>query len=98
MKPLNTRSLMIALTVSLASFCAPTVMAQGPVAAACEAEISKFCAGLEHGQGAVRRCLETNKDKASEGCRTALDSTGPGKGMGGGMGGQGAGQGPGKAQ
>lgn len=89
------------LTTSVGSLCAMIafgatampVLAQGPVAAACQAEIAKFCAGLEHGQGAVRKCLEANKDQASAACKTALDTTGPGKGMGGGMGGQG----PGKA-
>lgn len=68
---------------------AAPALAQGPVAAACAAEIAKHCAGLEHGQGAVRQCLEANKDQASDACRNALDTTGPGKGMGGGMGGQG---------
>jgi hypothetical protein len=55
---------------------------QGPVATACKDEISKFCAGKEHGQGEVRACLESNKDKVSAACKDALDSTGPGKGMG----------------
>lgn len=59
---------------------------QGPVATACKDEIATFCAGLEHGQGAVRKCLESNKEKVSPACKTALETTGPGTGMGGGKG------------
>jgi len=55
---------------------------QGPVATACKDDIPKFCAGKEHGQGEIRACLEANKDKVSVACKTALDSTGPGKGTG----------------
>lgn len=59
---------------------------QGPVAAACTDDIAKFCAGMQHGQGQIRTCLEDNKDQVSAACRTALESTrGPG-GMGQGMG------------
>lgn len=62
----------------------PPAMAQGtgPVAAACSAEIGKLCAGKEHGGGAVRRCLEENRDKLSAACKSALDTTGPGRGAG----------------
>lgn len=99
MKPRITRAATGLCAMIVFGATAMPVLAQGPVAAACQAEIAKFCAGLEHGQGAVRQCLETNKDKASAACKTALDTTGPGKGMGGGMGGgMGAGQGPGKAK
>jgi hypothetical protein len=48
---------------------------QGPVGSACIDEIQKFCAGMEHGQGQVRACLEANKDQVSAGCRTALETT-----------------------
>ncbi|HMN37681.1 MAG TPA: cysteine rich repeat-containing protein [Hyphomicrobium sp.] len=54
----------------------------GPVATACKDDIAKYCAGKEHGQGEVRACLEANKDKVSAACKTALDTTGPGKGRG----------------
>jgi hypothetical protein len=71
-----------ACTVALAT----TAMSQqGPVATACKDDITKFCAGKEHGQGEVRACLESNKDKVSAACKTALDNTGPGKGMGAGQ-------------
>jgi hypothetical protein len=55
---------------------------QGPVATACKAEIAKYCAGNEHGKGGIRACLTAKKADVSPGCRTALDSTGPGQGMG----------------
>jgi hypothetical protein len=48
---------------------------QGPVGSACIDDIQKFCAGMEHGQGQVRACLEANKDQVSAGCRTALETT-----------------------
>lgn len=52
---------------------------QGPVATACKDDIPKFCAGKEHGQGEVRGCLEANKDKVSQACKTALETTGGGR-------------------
>jgi hypothetical protein len=49
----------------------------GPVATACKDDIAKYCADKEHGQGAVRRCLEEHHDNVSQACRNALDNTGP---------------------
>lgn len=68
-----------AATLALANMAAAQ---GGPVATACKDDIPKFCAGKEHGQGEVRACLEANKDKVSAACKTALDTTGPGKGQG----------------
>ena len=51
----------------------------GPVAAACQQDIEKLCSGKEHGAGAVRDCLESNKAKVSAACATALNSTGGGR-------------------
>jgi hypothetical protein len=53
----------------------------GPVATSCEADIAKLCAGKPH-DGSVRICLEQNYDKVSAACKTALDSTGGGRGKG----------------
>ncbi len=81
---------------------AGTALAQeGPVATACKADIAALCAGKSHQNREVRNCLEDNKTKVSTACKTALDSTGGGKGMGGmggmrgmgGMGGMGGGMG-----
>jgi hypothetical protein len=57
---------------------------RGPVAGACACanEIEKYCKGLPHVNRAVRNCLEKNRDKASDSCRQALDTTGPGRGCG----------------
>lgn len=54
----------------------------GPVVAACSQEIQKYCANIPHAQGAVRRCLEQNIGAVSTGCKSAIESTGPGKGAG----------------
>jgi hypothetical protein len=40
---------------------------------------------MEHGQGKVRACLEANKGKVTVTFKTALENTGPSKGMGGGQ-------------
>ena len=74
----TTKTLAIALAVS-AAFATAGWAQKGPVATACADEIAKFCADKEHGQGEVRACLEANKDKASEACKTALETTGPGR-------------------
>ena len=83
----------IAATIAFAGAALAQGQGQGPVAAACGDDIAKFCAGKEHGGGVVRGCLEANKDKVSEACKTALNSTGPGRGRGRGMGGMGGGMG-----
>lgn len=51
----------------------------GPVAQHCQDDIEKLCEGLEHGGRAIRTCLEKNKSKLSSACKSALDSTGPGR-------------------
>jgi hypothetical protein len=54
----------------------------GPVGTQCKADIAKFCAGAQHGSMAARACLDANRDKVSDGCRRALDTTGGGRGQG----------------
>lgn len=41
---------------------------------ACKTDISILCAGLERGEGRVMKCLKENREKLSEGCKTALRS------------------------
>ena len=53
----------------------------GPVATACKDDIAKLCAGKAH-DGNVRNCLEKNYDKVAAACKTALDTTGGGRGKG----------------
>lgn len=52
---------------------------QGPVIAQCKDDIAKFCAGKSH-DGEVRACLEGKKAQVTAACKTALDTTGGGKG------------------
>ncbi len=74
----------IIIAVAAASFAtgaaAQRGTGSGPVAASCQDEIAKYCADKSHGNRAVRTCLEENKDKASAACRTALETTGGGRG------------------
>ncbi len=52
---------------------------QGPVITQCKDDIAKYCAGKAH-DGSARACLEANKANVSAACKTALDTTGGGKG------------------
>ena len=61
----------------------------GPVVRSCQAEIARYCEGVQHitpqgPRGGVRTCLMNNRAKLSPACRAALTSTGPGsrRGMG----------------
>jgi hypothetical protein len=78
-----TKFLAIAMIAASLAIAAPALAQNppgtGPVATACQQDIEKLCAGKEHGQGAVRACLETNKEKVSASCANALDSTGAGR-------------------
>jgi hypothetical protein len=67
----------LAIAASISTASAQT----GPVATACKDDIAKLCAGKAH-DGEVRICLETNYDKVAATCRTALDTTGGGRGKG----------------
>lgn len=58
---------------------AAAIAQSGPVATQCKDDIAKLCAGKQH-NGDVRACLEAAKDKVAPACKTALDTTGPGKG------------------
>ena len=79
-----------AIALSVTPVLAQGAPGMGPVAQFCNDDMAKLCPGQEHGNRAVRTCLEQNKAKLSDACKKALDSTGPGQGMGGmgGMGGQ----------
>jgi hypothetical protein len=65
------------LTVAVlaaASF-SPAAYAQGKGRlAACKDDIAKLCANEPKGQGKIKACLQTNKDKVSADCKTALDA------------------------
>lgn len=84
----------LAIAAAAAALATPALAQQGPVATACKDDIAKLCAGKSHQNREVRSCLEASKDKVSAACKTALDTTGGGRGMKGmgGMGGMGQGK------
>jgi len=51
----------------------------GPVAQNCADDIVKLCEGKEHGQGAIRDCLEAKQKDVTPACLNALKSTGHGR-------------------
>jgi hypothetical protein len=63
-----------------AAFAQSAAAQSGPVANACKADIAKYCADAGHGNRQTRTCLETNKAKVSQICKTALETTGGGMG------------------
>jgi hypothetical protein len=64
-----------ALAVAFLTAAAPATAQTGPVATACATDIPKFCAGKGHGNRQTRTCLESNREKLSAECRSALDGT-----------------------
>lgn len=53
----------------------------GPVAKLCAKDIETHCAKIQRGP-ALRTCLQEKSKDLSENCRTAVESTGPGRGPG----------------
>lgn len=77
--------LMVSVIVAIAAGCATGGIAtaqQGPVAKACAVEMAELCAGKQHVRREMRNCLEANIQKVTPACRSALETTGPGKGQG----------------
>jgi hypothetical protein len=68
-----------AIAFASAAFATGALAQGGPVATDCASDIAKLCSGKPH-DGSVRICLETNYGKVSAACKTALDSTGGGRG------------------
>jgi hypothetical protein len=68
-----TKVLIIAV-FSAASLCAAVQAQSKGRLAACKDDIQKFCASEPKGQGKVRACLQSNKDKVSPDCKAALDA------------------------
>jgi hypothetical protein len=69
------------LPFAIAALATTATAQSGPVATACKDDIAKICAGKPH-DGEVRVCLESNYEKVSAACKTALDTTGGGRGKG----------------
>ncbi|MBK9082278.1 MAG: hypothetical protein IPL88_09485 [Rhizobiales bacterium] len=82
------KRLVVAAFAATLSFAASAQMREpgtGPVAEHCQGDIERLCANLTHGnpaggqRGAIRPCLEQNIAQVSPACRTALQTTGPGR-------------------
>lgn len=65
--------------IALAGVAGTALAQSGPVATSCAGDIGKLCANKPH-DGSTRICLERAYDKLSAGCKSALDSTGGGRG------------------
>jgi len=39
---------------------------------ACQAEVEKFCEGVQVGEGRIEACLKANQKKLSKACRKSL--------------------------
>lgn len=78
------RLVLIGAALALASLSGPVLAQQGPgpVARDCADDLTKYCAAKSHQNREARACLEANKSKVSAACKTALDTTGGGKGKG----------------
>jgi len=79
-KTLKTIILASAASLTIALLAMAQGSGTGPVARQCAEDIKKFCAGMQHGSGEVRGCLEAKKADVSAACKEAIDTTGPGKG------------------
>lgn len=44
----------------------------GPLRDACRADVEKLCQGIRPGDGRLRACLKSNKDRLSDGCKSAI--------------------------
>ncbi|EHQ04663.1 cysteine rich repeat-containing protein [Leptonema illini] len=77
MKRINLRSL-LPVAVGAILLAGSVLLAQNPagpqrVKNACAADIQKFCAGIEHGQGRVYQCLKQNEGSLEANCKAQLD-------------------------
>ncbi len=39
---------------------------------ACEADVKTYCDGVQRGKGRIKECLDTNQERLSETCKTAM--------------------------
>lgn len=61
---------LILSTLTVPAFAADTP--RGAVREACKADIASLCSGLQPGGGRIRECLKANRDKLSDGCKSAI--------------------------
>jgi len=57
---------------AMPAFAAETPHRGGPAAAACKQDAQTFCQGVKQGEGRIAACLKANREKVSDGCKTAI--------------------------
>ena len=69
---LGMRAFVSILVISILS--GPVSAADGPgsVREACRADVATLCAGIQPGGGRIRACLKENRDRLSQGCKSAI--------------------------
>lgn len=75
----STRLAVLAAAVAAVGIAGAALAQSGPVATSCAGDITKLCANKPH-DGSTRICLEQAYAKLSAACKSALDSTGGGRG------------------
>ena len=76
---MKSMKLAVLATLAGAALVGSAYAQSGPVATSCGDDISKLCANKPH-DGSTRICLEQAYGKLSGACKSALDSTGGGRG------------------
>lgn len=71
-----TKTSLLILATSL-SFLSPAYAQTGPVGAACQDDIARYCAEIDHIGGAVRLCLDEHISQVSLECQNAMETAGP---------------------
>lgn len=73
------KSILFAVIAGLAAVSGAAVAADGAAPAksggmrgACKADVQKFCAGTQRGDGRIAACLQQNHDQLSADCQGAL--------------------------
>jgi len=58
--------------LAVPAFAADAPSPRGAARAACKADIASLCSGLQPGGGRIKGCLKANRDKLSDGCKSAI--------------------------
>ena len=65
----------LAAFISMTAFAEPVPLAgRGELVAACSGDVQRFCQGIKPGQGRIRVCIRSNRDRLSEPCKAAIMS------------------------
>ena len=61
---------LILSTRTVPAFAADTP--RGAAREACKVDVASLCSGVQPGGGRIRECLKANRDKLSDGCKSAI--------------------------